>query len=127
MIPADPTHPGIEDGYPMQMRRLILAIMVKGPNWSPNATPQDERDQAEHLELLVRLRSSGDLLLSGPIPGGDPERGFLVFDHHSEDKVRALLADDAHLRTGQLAIQLYPWLVPADILERPLRSADRDG
>jgi uncharacterized protein YciI len=127
MSTSGPIHPGPQHGYPMQMRRLILALMVKGPNWTPSATAQDERNQAEHLALLTRLRGSGELLLSGPIPDGDPERGVLVFDLHSEDDVRALLADDAHIRSGQLAIVIYPWLVPADILERPLRSADRDG
>jgi uncharacterized protein YciI len=127
MIPPDPIHPGPEQGYPMPMRRLTLAFMIKGPNWTPSATLQDKRDQAEHLALLNQLRDSGELLLSGPIPDGDPERGVLVFDLHSEDDVRALLADDAHMRSGQLAIEMYPWLVPAEILERPLRSADREG
>lgn len=127
MIPPDPIHPGPEDGFPMQMRRLILAIMVKGPKWTPRPTPGDEHNQAEHLALLLRLRQSGELLLSGPIPDGDPERGVLVFDVQDEEDVRALLADDAHMRSGQLAIVMYPWLVPAEVLERPLRSADRDG
>jgi len=111
----------------MQMRRLVLAWMVKGPNWTPRSTPEDDRDQADHLALLSRLRESGDLLLSGPIPDGDPERGILVFDLHSEDEVLALLADDAHICSGQLALEMYPWLVPADSLKLPLRSVDRDG
>ncbi len=127
MSTPDPLHPGPEHGYPMQMRRLILAFMIKGPRWSPSSTPEDEHHQAEHLALLSRLRESGELLLSGPIPGGDPERGVLVFDLHSEDDVHALLAEDAHMRSGQLAMEMYPWLVPAEILERPLRSPDRDG
>jgi uncharacterized protein YciI len=123
----EPTHPGPEDGYPMQMRRLMLVLMVKGPNWSPASTPESARDQAAHLQLLTHLRDSGVLLLSGPIPDGDPERGVLVFDLTDEDDVRALLADDAHMLSGQLAIEQYPWLVPADTLERPLLSVDRDG
>lgn len=127
MTPELPIHPGPDDGFPMKMYRLILAMMVKGANWTADSTPQSRQDQADHLALLLRLRESGDLLMSGPIPDGDPERGVLVFDVQSEDEVHALLADDAHMLSGQLAIEMYPWLVPADILQRPLRPTDRDG
>ncbi|MGA9193130.1 MAG: YciI family protein [Anaerolineales bacterium] len=127
MNPPGPIHPGPDDGYPMQMRRLILAFMVKGPNWAPSSTPEGKRNQADHLALLRRLHQSGELLMSGPIPDGDPERGVLVFDLHQEEDVLALLADDAHLRSGQLAIEMYPWLVPAETLEQPFRSADSGG
>ena len=127
MMARIPVHPGPDDGFPMQMHRLILAMMVKGPNWTATSTPQSRQDQADHLDLLVRLRDSGELLMSGPIPDGDPERGVLVFDVQSEDEIRSLLADDAHMLSGQLEIETYPWLVPADILQRPLRPADRDG
>jgi uncharacterized protein YciI len=123
----EPVHSSPEQDFPMQMRRLTLAFMVKGPNWTAGPSPEGRRNQAKHLDLLKRLRRSGELLLSGPIPDGHPERGVMVFDLSSEDEIRALLADDILITSGHLVLKMYPWLVPAESLERLFRSADRDG
>jgi uncharacterized protein YciI len=127
MSADEPAQPKPEQDDPMQMRRLTLVFMVKGPNWTAGPSRENQRNQAEHLDLLKRLHRSGELLLSGPIPDGHPERGVLVFDLSSQDEVRALLADDVFITSGHLALEMYPWLVPAEYLERPFRSADRDG
>jgi uncharacterized protein YciI len=114
--------PGPAKGYLTEIHRLILGIMVKGARWTPGSTPEDEADQAAHLKLLDRLRGEGKLLLSGPIPEVNPERGVLIFDFATEAEVQRLLAEDAHLKSGPLDMRLWPWLVPADLVEKLLPS-----
>ncbi|MGA9534196.1 MAG: hypothetical protein WBR18_15875 [Anaerolineales bacterium] len=58
--------------------------------------------------------------MAGPIPDGDPIRGIIICRNVSEACLRQRFADDHHVRSGRLLLELYPWLVPGEMLERPL-------
>jgi uncharacterized protein YciI len=107
-------------GPPMRMSELILGLLIKGPTWTHEADDQVVADQRSHLQLLRRLGDEGTLLMAGPIPDGDPIRGIVVCQAGSESEIRQRFADDAHIRSGRLLLELYPWLVPSGILEKPL-------
>lgn len=100
------------------MTQVLLGVLRKGPTWSPEETEETHANQERHLALLFRLRDEGVLLMSGPIPEGEDYRGFVVLDLDSEGDGRALFEADAHLQSGRLQLDLYPWLVPTEILQR---------
>jgi uncharacterized protein YciI len=105
---------------PEEMTSLFLGLMKKGPTWSPDATAEVIENQRKHLALLQRLGEAGDLLLAGPIPEGEVLRGIVVCRAASVEEAEARFADDAHIQTGRLILEWHPWLVPTEVLRRPL-------
>ena len=103
---------------PARMVQLILGFFKKGPTWSAESSPQVEADQRRHLATLHELRQSGMLLLSGPTPESGNLRGLVVFRPGSRRQVEGWLADDAHVRSGRLVIELHEWWLDAEVVER---------
>lgn len=105
---------------PERMAKLYLGLLWKGPQWSAEVDDKVKADQRGHLANFERLRESGMLLIAGPVPEGDPLRGILVCQAASPEAVEAEFESDPHLRSGRLILEILPWLVDADLLERPL-------
>lgn len=108
--PADPQTP--------EMSLLYLGLLHKGPNWTPEDGEEIRRQQRQHLALLFRLRDEGILLLSGPIPEGDPLRGIVALQADSIEQVRGYFQGDAHLESGRLNLEIHPWLVSKEAVSR---------
>jgi uncharacterized protein YciI len=102
------------------MTQLYLGLLRKGPTWTAEETPELAQAQRRHLALLQHLGDEGDLLIAGPIPGGEDLRGILVCHAESTEQARSYFAQDAHIQSGRLLLEIYPWMVPTEVLGRPL-------
>lgn len=105
---------------PESMTQIYLGLLKKGPTWSPEETVEVTRDQREHLALLQRLGEAGEVLIAGPIPEGEILRGVVVCQADSVEEARAFFAEDAHLNSGRLVLEMFPWMVPSQLLHVPL-------
>lgn len=117
--PAEPE--AVSGEPPTRMVQLILGLYRKGPSWRTDAGPEVRQDQRGHLANFQRLTQQGVLLLSGPLQESDPYRGVIVLDCSSTEEARKRMAEDPHLKSGRLELELFPWLVDERALERPLR------
>ena len=82
--------------------------------------------QREHLAFNARMREAGNALITGPLRGQPDEtlRGINVF-RTSVEETRRLMADDASVKAGRLAVDVFTWLVPAGTLgDRPAAHID---
>jgi uncharacterized protein YciI len=102
------------------MTQLYLGLLRKGPDWTAEQTPELTQAQRRHLALLQRLDEEGDLLIAGPIPGGEDLRGVVVCRAESTEQARSYFDQDAHIQSGRLRLEIYPWMVPTEVLERPM-------
>lgn len=112
---------GITGQPPAEMAPLVFGLYRKGPTWSPASTPQVQQDQRGHLANFQRLAMRGVLLLSGPIPEGDPYRGLILLDCDSVGEAAELMAADPHLKSRRLELDLFPLLIDAQALTRPFK------
>jgi uncharacterized protein YciI len=100
-------------------RTYQLVLLRKGPNYG--ADPDQARAAAiqnahqAYLETLSRQRIN---LLYGPFLDSGEPRGLLVLDAGSEAEARALMADDPHVKAGNLVVEVKPWRTDA-VFETP--------
>lgn len=111
--------------------RYTVIELVRGPNWTPGASPHLIVTQLRHMRTLWRLRQRGLILIAGPVPGMAPVQGLIVV--HERDvpvTLRALEKDEA-IRIGRLVARVAERWTDADAeatmadRRRPRSSADR--
>lgn len=120
MSEREPRWTGEPGESPTELTTVTLGLLRKGPAWQLETTPEVLENQKRHLALLQRLGNAVHLLIAGPVAEGDGLRGIVVFRADSLEEARALMADDPHLASGRLVLDLYPWTVPSEVLRRPL-------
>jgi uncharacterized protein len=81
---------------------------------------QSEADalQDSHMAHLADLYEAGSLLATGPVssPSGNGLCGFAVLNVDPE-VARELKEDDPAVRAGLYRIEVYPWVLPAGLLQ----------
>jgi uncharacterized protein YciI len=105
---------------PEQMTQLYFGLMKKGSTWSPESTPETTANQRQHLENMDRLSKAGHLLLSGPTPEAGELRGIVILQAESLEGARAHFADDAHIKSGRLILEMHSLLVDSERIRLPL-------
>jgi uncharacterized protein YciI len=106
------------------MTRLFLGLLKKGPLWTADVDEGILRDQEAHLQLLRQLGSKGQLLLAGPVPGGEQVRGFVLCRADSLAAAETYFQGDRHIQGGRLTLEMHPWLVNTELLTMPLFRDD---
>jgi uncharacterized protein YciI len=101
---------------PDDMAVLYLGLLLRGPNWTPEETPEVMALQERHLAYIGAMAAEGKLLLAGPFLDGGHLRGVFVFRTGSLQEAQALAAADPSVQAGRLALDIHPWMVPADSL-----------
>jgi|SRR6185436_3438484 len=101
---------------PIKLTTAYLALLTRGPKWTPEKTPATEELQKAHLANIVRLADMKKLVVAGPFGDNGTLRGIFVFKVASIDEARALTETDPAVQAGRLAIDLHPWMVPEGIL-----------
>ena len=95
-------------------------LLRKGPNWSPDTTPEIEALQDAHLANLRRLGDEGKLVLNGPLLdsfqlSGDI-RGIGVLKARSLEEAKEWISTDPMVKVGRLIFELHAWMVKKGIL-----------
>jgi uncharacterized protein YciI len=101
---------------PVEMATYYLVMLVKGPQWTPEASPALEQLQKDHLAHLRKLALSGKMVLAGPLTDGGTIRGLCVFKAASLEEARAFEDADPAVKAGRLAVEVHPWMVQKGIL-----------
>lgn len=92
------------------MTTYYVALLYKGPNWSPDETPEVLKLQEGHMENIRKMAASGKLVLAGPFTHGGLLRGMFVFRVDTLEEARALAENDPAVKAGRLSVEVYPWL-----------------
>jgi uncharacterized protein len=111
------------------MTVVYIEMLLKGPAWVGESTPETQQLQVAHLANNRRLVELGKLVLVGPCLDGGHLRGVSVYRVDSPAEAQALAESDPAVQAGHLAYEIHPWMVPAGILgeatEEVLASIDR--
>jgi uncharacterized protein YciI len=101
-----------------QMMTYQMVLLRKSGAPEPQG-PEAEKAQAAHLAHLARLNAERKNLLYGPFTdGGDPV-GLAVFDVPDAGTARTLMADDPHVKSGALKVEVKPWMGPKGWFQQP--------
>jgi len=101
---------------PLKLSRSYLALLTRGPKWTPERTPATEEIQKAHLQNITRLAEMKKLVVAGPFGDDGRLRGIFVFKVSSLEEARALADTDPAVQAGRLALDIHPWLVPEGML-----------
>jgi uncharacterized protein YciI len=112
------------DAQPPTLRRYFLALLVKGPAWSPEVTPQAVEVQEGHMANIRRLADEGKLVLAGPFEDAGDLRGLFVIEAATLEEAIALCASDPAIRSGRLRAEVHAWWTAADLAALAPRPAE---
>lgn len=95
-------------------------LLKKGPNWSPEETPEILALQEAHLANFRRLHETGKLAINGPLMDSlmdDGEiRGVGVLKADSLNEARELVSTDPMVIAARLVFEIHPWMIAKGIL-----------
>ena len=109
----------VNEHFP-DMTIYYLFLLRKGPDWSPDETPEIEALQEAHLANLRRLGDMGKLVINGPLldsfATSGEIRGIGVLKTGSLAEAQELISTDPMVKVGRLIFELHAWMVGKDIL-----------
>src|SRR5262249_28974521 len=92
-----------------EMTTYYMALLYRGPKWTPEQTAETKAIQQGHMENIQRMAQSGKLILAGPFTDDGDLRGVFVFQNVLRDEADRLCADDPAVKAGRLRVDLHPW------------------
>lgn len=98
---------GLESAY-------YLGLLVRGPKFSPEDSPERQKIQEGHMANIKRLGDMGKLVAAGPFAEDIGLRGIFVFRVATMQEALELTNTDPAVQSGRLAIQLYEWKLPSE-------------
>lgn len=107
------TDPNMRD----EMISYQFGLLVRGPRWTAEVSPETLQIQKEHLANINRLSQSGKLIVAGPFADGGVLRGVFIFRAGSLEEAKSLAQSDPAVKAGRLEIELHGWLVAKGVLE----------
>ncbi|HEU4388836.1 MAG TPA: YciI family protein [Blastocatellia bacterium] len=102
----------------LDLAPYYVAFLRRGPQWTPQVTPETTRIQAEHLANIKKLAEAGALVAAGPFLDDGELRGIFIFKVDSLDQAKSLTQSDPAVKAGRLALEIRRWLGPKGIGER---------
>ena len=100
-------------GY--EMTTYYVVLLYRGPNWTPQATPETERLQEAHLANIRKMAAEGKLIVAGPFTDDGKLRGMFVFTVGSLEEAKALADADPAVKAGRLEPEVHPWFAAKGI------------
>ena len=110
---------------PPDMTTYYFGILVKGPTWSADETPERAKIQEGHMAHLDAMWKAGKLVLAGPLDDAGDWRGVLIYRTKSLEEAQSLASDDPAVKAGRLKVTMYPWWVQRGILPDPLAGKSK--
>jgi uncharacterized protein len=102
-----------------EMTTYYFGMLMRGPRWSPEPTPEREELQKQHLGHMTKMHKEGRLLIAGPLVDDGAIRGLVVYKAASIEEARAFAEADPAIQAGRLKVELHPWMVQKGILPEP--------
>lgn len=89
----------------------FFALLVRGPEWTPEITPEVKKLQEGHMANIRRMGGTGILVIAGPLDNAGPLRGIYVFKLNSLQEAKSWSETDPAVKAGRFAIEIHPWLL----------------
>jgi uncharacterized protein YciI len=110
---------------PPNMTTYYFGVLMKGPKWSAEATPEKAKLQEGHMAHLDAMWKAGKLVLAGPLADDGDWRGVLIYRTKTIDEAQRLANDDPAVKAGRFVVTMHPWMIQRDILPDPLEGPPR--
>ena len=109
----------------MEFESYQLVLLKRGPAWTPDASPELEKLQQEHLTHLFNLGEAGKIVIAGPFSEQDDEslRGMCLYRVGSVDEARKLAEADPAVKAGRLKVEVLTWWVEKGYMKFPKAPA----
>ena len=98
------------------MKSYVIAFLKTGPNRSSDPEVRKKLQQG-HMNNIIRLAESGELLMAGPFIDTGSLRGIYIFDVRTIEEARKLTETDPAIQAGSLIMELKKWYGPAALME----------
>ena len=116
-----PASVAAQDAKP-EMTTYYFGMLMRGPKWSPEETPERAELQKQHLAYMDGMYKKGRLLIAGPLTDDGTIRGLVVYKAASIEEARSLAEGDPAVKAGRLKIEMHPWMVQKGIIREPGES-----
>jgi uncharacterized protein len=85
---------------------FFTVVREAGPGWEAGKAILEQPGAADHAAFMNALAAEGFVVLGGPLAGSEDEqlRVLLVVNADGEAEIRARLAEDPWVSSGQLRI-----------------------
>lgn len=104
------TPPTAQDKPPtFEVEKYQFGILKRGPNWTPEKTPETQKIQEGHMANINRMAKLGKLVAAGPMGDNSNVAGIFVFKAASVDEAKALASEDPAIKAGRLVLELAEW------------------
>lgn len=118
--PAAPCPPEVKPPTAkFEMKMYYMGFLRRGPNWSPEQTPEVKKIGEGHMAHIRAMGATGKMILAGPfdIEGTPPNAiaGILLFDVPTIEEARAMASDDPAVKAGRFTLEVLPWYGPKGI------------
>ena len=91
-----------------KMTTYQVAFLKRGPNFTPQSTPETKKLQEAHMAHIGAMAKTGKLILAGPFSDGGELRGMFVFKATAEE-AKQLAEQDPTVKAGRLVLEWHPW------------------
>lgn len=92
-----------------KLLQFQMAILKKGPKWTPNFGKDAPAIQQQHIEYVKDLISSGKAMIAGSIKDETERVGVYIFRTMSAEEAQALVDADPAVSNGFIVTELHPW------------------
>jgi uncharacterized protein YciI len=107
---------------PANMTTYFFGVLIKGPKWSAEDTPERAKIQEGHMAHLQAMWKAGKLVLAGPLADDGDWRGVLIYRTKTLAEAQQLAGDDPAVKAGRFVVTMHPWMVQRGILPDPLNE-----
>ena len=112
-------HQYVTDNFPDMTIRYVF-ILKKGPEWTPDSTPEIDALQEAHLANYRRLKEMGKLIVTGPFLDSfqlsGEVRGMGVLRTDTYEQAYELISTDPMVKVHRLIFELHAWMIDKNIL-----------
>ena len=114
--------PAFAADLPPNMTTYYFGVLMKGPKWSADATPERAAIQEGHMAHLQAMWKAEKLVLAGPLADDGDWRGVLIYRTKSLEEAQRLANDDPAVKAGRFMVTMHPWMIQRGILPDPLEA-----
>jgi uncharacterized protein len=101
----------------MKLVQFQLAVLKRGPKWTPNPGKDHPAVQKQHVDYVQSLLASSKAMIAGAIKDESDLVGVYIFRTASADEARAWVNADPGLVGGLFTAEVYPWW-SADVMKK---------
>jgi uncharacterized protein YciI len=116
---AGPARHATHEPNQVKMRMYYFVLLKRGPQWTPEHTPETRRIFEGHMANIRAMARAGKLVVAGPFEDEpndkDAPAGLFIFDVPTADEVHHLIANDPAIQSGRLSAELLQWYGPTGL------------